>query len=89
MYVKGSNEQDQLVTCSNEIELAKFKSNMENDIEMSYLLNYTYFLGIEFINTKYRFFAPEEICKRHIEEIQDEIMQPCDYSRGNRYKFKE
>ena len=57
VYVKGSNEKDQimlylymedlLVRGSNEDELVKFKASMENEFEMSDLKNLAYFLEKE------------------------------------------
>lgn len=55
VYVRDSSEQNQIITClyaddlllssSNEDQLTKFKGSMENEFEMSYLENLTYFLG--------------------------------------------
>lgn len=58
--MKNSSEQDQVITClyvydllvtsSNENGSEKFKENMENEFEMSYIRNLAYFLGMEIVN---------------------------------------
>lgn len=76
VYVKESNEQNQVIMClyvddllvigSNEDELTKFKASMVNKFEMPDLGNLAYFLGMEIMNTKHGVFLNH---KKHSEDI--------------------
>lgn len=88
MYVKGKNEQHQIILClhvdgmlvtsSNEIKLTRFKSSMEIEFEISDLENLTYFLGMEVVNAKFGVFLHQ---KKYIKDILKKFMisklQPC------------
>lgn len=69
---------DLLVTCLNEIGLAKFKSIMKNEFEKSYIGKSTYFLGMEFVNTKHEIFL---LHKKYAGEILKKFkMNNCNHA---------
>lgn len=80
---------DLLIIWSNEIEETKLKTNFKNEFDMWDLRDLTYFLSLEFVNTKYDFFfAPEEISRRKV-EVQDEQLQPYNYSHENKNEIEK
>lgn len=84
LYVDGI-----LVKGSNEYELVKFKESMENEFKMSYLVNFAYFLRLETVEKKaWSFLGLEKICRRHLEEFEDEKLQTYNHSYGDQHQVK-